>query len=209
MVDTTALSTRLGALTIGVLLAVATMLVTATGAEAKRPEPGSSPLSTDITAPAVSKKSGEEVGTFNGTLDIERFKKRGDTLYADGWVTGVVDRDNGTTSREVTKRVKLPVQNATAGGGAAGGEAGAFQAQQQQQGCDILNLELGPLDLNLLGLVVQLDQVNLDIIAEPGAGNLLGNLLCAVAGLLDPSAPNLLGIVEDILNEILRILEGL
>jgi hypothetical protein len=36
--------------------------------------------------------------------------------------------------------------------------------------CDILNLTLGPLDLNLLGLRVQL----------------LGNLLCAAAGLLDP-----------------------
>jgi hypothetical protein len=40
--------------------------------------------------------------------------------------------------------------------------------------------------LNLLGLVVHLDQVNLDITAEQGSGNLLGNLLCAVAGLLDP-----------------------
>jgi hypothetical protein len=188
MVDTRALSTRLVALTIGVLLAVATMLV---------------------TAPAVSKKTGEEVGTFNGTLDVERFKKRGDTLYADGWVTGSVERNDGTTSKEVAKRVKLPVQNATTGGAADGGETGTFQAQQQQQGCDVLNLELGPLDLDLLGLVVQLDQVNLDIIAEPGAGNLLGNLLCAVAGLLDPGAPNLLGIVEDILNEVLSILEGL
>ena len=48
-----------------------------------------------------------------------------------------------------------------------------------------LHLELGPLDLDLLGLVVHLDPVHLDITAVPGAGNLLGNLLCAVAGLLD------------------------
>ena len=51
--------------------------------------------------------------------------------------------------------------------------------------CDILNLVLGPLDLNLLGLEVHLKRVVLDIVAVPGAGNLLGNLLCAVAGLLD------------------------
>ena len=51
--------------------------------------------------------------------------------------------------------------------------------------CDILRLKLGPLDLNLLGLGVHLDQVVLDITAEQGPGNLLGNLLCAVAGLLD------------------------
>ena len=49
----------------------------------------------------------------------------------------------------------------------------------------MLNLVLGPLDLNLLGLEVHLDKVVLDIIAVTGAGNLLGNLLCAVAGLLD------------------------
>ena len=51
--------------------------------------------------------------------------------------------------------------------------------------CDILNLVLGPLDLNILGLQVSLQRVVLDIVAVAGAGPLLGNLLCAVAGLLD------------------------
>jgi hypothetical protein len=55
--------------------------------------------------------------------------------------------------------------------------------------CDILHLTLGPLDLTLLGLVVHLDRIRLDITAQPGPGNLLGNLLCAIAGLLDGSAP--------------------
>ena len=64
----------------------------------------------------------------------------------------------------------------------------------------ILNLVLGPLDLNLLGLVVHLNKVVLDIIAPSGAGNLLGNLLCAVAGLLDGAAGRLLGQVTDLLN---------
>ena len=49
----------------------------------------------------------------------------------------------------------------------------------------MLHLVLGPLDLDLLGLVVHLDKVVLDITAVPGAGALLGNLLCAVVGLLD------------------------
>jgi hypothetical protein len=52
--------------------------------------------------------------------------------------------------------------------------------------CEILDLVLGPLDLDLLGLVVFLDTVHLNITAQQGPGNLLGNLLCAVAGLLDP-----------------------
>ena len=54
--------------------------------------------------------------------------------------------------------------------------------------CDILNLVLGPLDLNLLGLQVDLNQVILNIVPESGAGNLLGNLLCAVTNL--PNGPS-------------------
>ena len=48
-----------------------------------------------------------------------------------------------------------------------------------------MRLVLGPLDLNLLGLRIQLSRVVLNITAEPGPGNLLGNLLCAITGLLD------------------------
>jgi hypothetical protein len=55
--------------------------------------------------------------------------------------------------------------------------------------CSILDLDLGPLHLDLLGLVIDLNEVQLDITAVPGAGNLLGNLLCAVAGLLDGGGP--------------------
>ena len=57
------------------------------------------------------------------------------------------------------------------------------------QACTILDLDLGPLHLDLLGLVIDLDEIHLDITAVPGAGNLLGNLLCAVAGLLDGNGP--------------------
>jgi hypothetical protein len=63
-------------------------------------------------------------------------------------------------------------------------------AALEDAACDILNLSLGPVELNLLGLVVELDDcaggpVTVDITAEPGEGNLLGNLLCGLAGLLD------------------------
>jgi hypothetical protein len=73
--------------------------------------------------------------------------------------------------------------------------------------CQILNLVLGPLHLDLLGLVIDLNQVILNIIAQSGAGNLLGNLLCAVAGLLDGSPlSGLLGQLSTLLNSILAIL---
>lgn len=73
------------------------------------------------------------------------------------------------------------------------------------EGCSILNLDLGPLNLDLLGLVIDLAPVSLDITAVPGAGNLLGNLLCAVAGLLDGPGGALGGIAA-LLN---RLLTGL
>lgn len=57
----------------------------------------------------------------------------------------------------------------------------------QQGACQILNLDIGEINLNLLGLVVDIAPISIDVTAVPGNGNLLGNLLCAVAGLLDPS----------------------
>ena len=46
--------------------------------------------------------------------------------------------------------------------------------------CDVLDLVLGPLDLNLLGLVVQLNRVHLTITATPGGG-VLGALVCGLS----------------------------
>jgi hypothetical protein len=82
------------------------------------------------------------------------------------------------------------------------------QASAQQAGtCDILFLNLGPLHLDILGLVVDLSQVTLNIDAQSGAGNLLGNLLCAVVHLLD--GPAILTAVSNILNQINAILAAL
>jgi hypothetical protein len=45
--------------------------------------------------------------------------------------------------------------------------------------CPVLDLTLGPLDANLLGLVVHLDQVHLTIVAD-STGGILGSLFCQV-----------------------------
>ena len=73
--------------------------------------------------------------------------------------------------------------------------------------CDILFLDLGPLHLDLLGLTLDLNEVVLDLNAVSGAGNLLGNLLCAVTGLLDGFG--LLGAITQLLDTINNILAGL
>ncbi|MGH2949805.1 MAG: hypothetical protein ACRDPC_26685 [Solirubrobacteraceae bacterium] len=51
----------------------------------------------------------------------------------------------------------------------------------QQPVCEVLELILGPLDLNLLGLVVELNRVHLTITAIPGGG-VLGDLFCGLTG---------------------------
>jgi hypothetical protein len=127
------------------------------------------------------------VGTFTGTFVPSQFTADGDNANATGVLQGNLVSADGT-SRAVT-------QNQT------------FQVNQVQAiGCEVLDLVLGPLDLDLLGLVVHLDRVHLNITAVPGAGNLLGNLLCAIVGLLDGGGP-LSGIVA-LLNQILALLRG-
>jgi hypothetical protein len=68
--------------------------------------------------------------------------------------------------------------------------------------CNVLNLVLGPLNLNLLGLVVTLNEVHLNITAVPGS--LLGDLLCDISGLLNGGGA-LTGLAA-LLNELLAIL---
>jgi hypothetical protein len=55
--------------------------------------------------------------------------------------------------------------------------------------------------LDILGLQVDLSRVILDITAQSGAGNLLGNLLCGVANLLNNP-----GGLATLLNQILALL---
>src|ERR671937_520596 len=56
----------------------------------------------------------------------------------------------------------------------------AKQGQAMQPGpCVILDLVLGPLHLDLLGLIVDLNQVHLQITADPNGG-ILGSLLCSL-----------------------------
>jgi hypothetical protein len=123
---------------------------------------------------------------FRGTMDIRRFVDRGGEVKAVGLLSGRMrDADGDLIGRVTDKRVRMPVS--------------ALEAS-----CDILHLELGPLDLDLLGLVVHINRIVIDIDAVPGAGNLLGNLLCAIAGLLDPPASN--DVLANLLTAVAKVL---
>ena len=79
--------------------------------------------------------------------------------------------------------------------------------------CEILSLSLGPLDLTLLGLRVQLDDcdggpVTVDITAIPGGG-LLGDLLCGLSNLLSGGGGVGSTAVQRLLFQISQLLGGL
>ncbi|MDA0182453.1 hypothetical protein OJ997_19245 [Solirubrobacter phytolaccae] len=133
---------------------------------------------------------------FKGTYTIEKFVSQGGKLFAVGKVVG-----KATGGKRVTKEnVKLPAA-------VSSGAAQASQLPPIPGACQVLNLVLGPINLNLLGLSVRTNQINLRIDAVPGAGNLLGNLLCGITGILDPNAlaNTPLGQLAQILNALLAL----
>jgi len=138
-----------------------------------------------LTALAVGALS-----VIGGVMQLANFTQSGNQIFANGTLGG--------------QAVSAPLDlAATRAANLRAGLAGGFEAQAT---CDILNLVLGPIHLDLLGLVVDLNQVTLNITAEQAPGNLLGNLLCAVVNLLNGPSP-LAGLLNQ-LNHILRVLSG-
>jgi hypothetical protein len=203
------------------ILAVAVAVVPAAGLAQRAGQGANNPVrNVPITGTA---DNGE---TFAGTLDIERFEAVGDQLLALGQVNGKFSGGKQVNHQAVA----IPVQSITAGPATGfGGSQGALDQkrsvvpatwdpshratiiQAQAGSCDILTLVLGPLHLDLLGLVVDLNQVVLTITGETGAGNLLGNLLCAIAGLLDPNGgfTGALAQIAGLLSQVVNILNGI
>ena len=142
---------------------------------------------TSTVAGTFSNADGQ--GKFAGTFTPTKFSVVNGVLDATGLVKGTMTDANGTALGTVSQTATIPVDRTNAADAA---------------GCGILNLTLGPLNLNLLGLVVTLNQVHLVITAVPGAGNLLGNLLCAVANLLNGTGS--LSVIAALLNGILALL---
>jgi hypothetical protein len=147
-------------------------------------------------------------GSFAGSLLIQKFVKIEAGINAVGTISGVLTDSTGV-ARTVVTHASLPLDLEASGVGgasalASGASALASDVTINQLACEILHLELGPLDLDLLGLVVHLDQVVLDLSAQPGPGNLLGNLLCAIVGLLDGGGA--LQQITLLLNQVLGLL---
>jgi hypothetical protein len=133
----------------------------------------------------------------NATFTVQSFSKKNGKLVANGVARGILK------GKSFKQAASVPVKNPNV---AAGG-ASAAQLPPIPNSCQVLNLVLGPINLNLLGLVVRTNQINVRIDAVPGAGNLLGNLLCSVTNLLNPGSLSgtPLGQLTQILNALLAL----
>jgi hypothetical protein len=150
-------------------------------------------VTTQATSPIVREVTGtlQGGGRFVGTVTITSFSRDAvGNLLASGTLVGTAQQ--GSTITQITQTfVNVPVDLA-----------------QVSRTCRILHLDLGPIHLDVLGLNVDLSRVVLDITAVSGPGNLLGNLLCALVGLLDQFPINLT-LLDSLLAQINAILAGL
>ena len=148
----------------------------------------------DIVVPVSGKVVDHPGMSFKGRIvnpDVAYNSTR-DALRVSGTLRGTLTKADGSTlnvSKEFTTGARAQTGSDTSRVSAAA------------TSCSILNLDIGRIHLDLLGLVIDLSPIHLDVTAVPGAGNLLGNLLCAVAGLLDPNT-----FLADFLDQLLRVL---
>jgi hypothetical protein len=176
-----------------VLAAVcAAALIAPVAAGAQTPTTTGIPTTSFTHIPVAGKvQNGKQ---FTGHFDVTQFVTRAGRTYALGTLTGRIG--NRTVSRS---NVAIPTSVAKGSGVSPAAT------------CPILHLVLGPLNLNLLGLTVHLNQVVLVINAHSGPGNLLGNLLCSVANLLNgtgaatPLSPAQLTGLLNVLQQLVNI----
>jgi hypothetical protein len=139
-------------------------------------------------------------GTIAGTFKISRFVAGAPgQIIAIGLLNATIT-DTAGNVRAVVTNVAWPVTGRSA-------DSIASCDSDSTRACDILELVLGPLHLDLLGLVVDLNQVILSITGATGAGNLLGNLLCGITGLFDSLSIG--GQLVTLLNQLVGLLGAL
>ena len=157
-------------------------------------------LLTNVPVSGALSDGGSFAGTFTAQhISIDEATR---TLTVTGLLTGTATTAAGVSSA-ISQVVSAPATLTRE----AGASAALVRPVAMQAVCDILFLDLGPLNLDLLGLTLDLAEVVLDLNAVSGAGNLLGNLLCAVVGLLDGFG--LLAAITQLLDSINAILSGL
>jgi len=149
-----------------ICLAIATALVAALCAAV------SASAANGAAATPVASASSGQLGTLYVGFAVSKFYVQRTKLYAKGTKIAVLTGLDGTQQVQRTP-FAAPVKASKSRGLASAGAA--------TRTCSVLNLNLGPTHLALLGLIVDLDKIVLTITAN-SEGGILGGLLCGLAG---------------------------
>lgn len=127
-------------------------------------------------------------GSFSGWLTITRIAydaSSGQLLFS-----GIITRSSDGATADFNDVPGALSRTERRGTTTAQAIARPAQAAPADQGpCNLLFFSIRPLHLDTLGLTLDLDLIAISVNAVPGPGNLLGNLLCTVTGLLDNGLP--------------------
>ena len=164
-------------------------------------------------------------GEFTGTITINRFRfdDLANEIKAVGFVTGVLRRGHRVLGTAVKGEVEWPVHSSSGGVSVASGRAPGLAVptritwspdvrpvsrilRVQAESCRVLNLALGPIDVDLLGLEVALSAVTFDLSGT--AGTPLGGLVCAISNFVGTVA-DLVGLLNNLLGLLTGLLGGL
>ena len=139
--------------------------------------------------------------TFAGTLSVLNFGQRDGKPVAIGMVSGSATSPSGAPlGTALTGPIEFPVQVAP---GSALTSAAPISVQQAAT-CQVLHLDLGAVNLNVLGLQVATQPITIDVSGVTGGTNVLGTLICTILETVN----NVVGLVN-LLNQLLGILGGL
>jgi hypothetical protein len=183
-------------------------------AQAKGPKPKTDGIVLPITGKTLTAGT-LDGGVFDGMFALQRFASDANGgIVAVGMISGTVVTSAGVIVGTVfTGPVSLPVADPrlprTGLAPAASGTRAVWDNEApalapgivlaQATTCNVLNLAIGTVDLNVLGLVVHTDPIALQISGDTGGA--LGALLCTVL--------NAVGSIVNLLNTVLGLLGGL
>jgi hypothetical protein len=124
-------------------------------------------------------------GAFGGNFALARFEVQQGFLVAVGTLTGTLANSTGTIVGRVQEQVAVPtvVVRST---------------------CQLLHLDVGPLDFAASGLQVHVDKNSLGITRRDGASSTFGDLLCSTARLVagKPSRDSVAAQLNAVLSKI-------
>lgn len=194
--------------------AVAVVSVIPTNAQAPQ-----TPAAVTLPASGTFARGGE----FTGTITINRFEQRDNQLVAIGVVTGMLSRGGRTLGSAVVAQVTWPVAVKAGGQMLASGRIRGSAAPTpiswsrdtdasfrtytvQAELCQVVDVALGAVTVDVLGAVIALSPVTLNLSGVVGTA--LGDLICEASELLGNVAA-LVGVLNGILGLLTGLLGGL